>query len=143
MLTATVITSFAAAHSLPYHKGKCQRLHGHNYTLETTVTHREGFVDCNRTSSYEDYYVVKSRKSSCDPERGMVSDFHYIKEVVKMATEALDHYNLNVFVDNPTAENLVVFLWERLETLFSEDSISLVKLKLWETDNSFVEYTGA
>ncbi len=29
--------SFEAAHQLPWHPGKCRRLHGHNYRLEVTV----------------------------------------------------------------------------------------------------------
>ena len=33
----TIATTFAAAHRLPEHGGKCQRLHGHTYGLEVTV----------------------------------------------------------------------------------------------------------
>ena len=35
--TMTITTNFAAAHRLPDHEGKCQRLHGHTYGLEVTV----------------------------------------------------------------------------------------------------------
>ena len=35
--TITVSATFAAAHRLPEHEGKCARLHGHTYGLEVTV----------------------------------------------------------------------------------------------------------
>ena len=35
--TITVSATFAAAHRLPDHEGKCFRLHGHTYGLEVTV----------------------------------------------------------------------------------------------------------
>src|SRR5687767_7041396 len=34
--------AFEAAHQLPWHPGKCKRLHGHNYRFEVTV---EGPLD--------------------------------------------------------------------------------------------------
>ena len=36
-ITITVTATFAAAHRLPDHEGKCFRLHGHTYGLEVTV----------------------------------------------------------------------------------------------------------
>ena len=33
--------TFCAGHRLVGHEGKCQNLHGHNYTLEVYVTGRE------------------------------------------------------------------------------------------------------
>ena len=35
--TITISATFAAAHRLPDHEGKCCRLHGHTYGLEATV----------------------------------------------------------------------------------------------------------
>ena len=36
-ITITVTATFAAAHRLPDHEGKCFRLHGHTYGLEVSV----------------------------------------------------------------------------------------------------------
>jgi 6-pyruvoyl-tetrahydropterin synthase len=42
---------------------------------------------------------------------------------------------------NPTTENLVVAIWERLADRMP-DSIRLVRLVLYETPRNYVEYTG-
>lgn len=97
--------------------------HGHNYELDVTV---EGPVD---------------------PETGYVLDLKVLRErVEELVVGDLDHRNLNVQVDwlqglNPTTENLVVAIWNRL---FPEmpDEVELVRLVLWETPRNYVEYTG-
>jgi 6-pyruvoyltetrahydropterin/6-carboxytetrahydropterin synthase len=57
----------------------------------------------------------------------------------------IDHHNLNVDVDfmqgiNPTAENLVVACWRVLAP--DVQPARLTRLRLWETDNNYVEYEG-
>jgi 6-pyruvoyltetrahydropterin/6-carboxytetrahydropterin synthase len=79
---------FEAAHALPYHPGKCARLHGHSYGLEVAV--REHAVD------------------------------------------VLDHQNLNDMIENPTAEQIAMWIWRRLEEQFS----GLDEIVLWETPTS-------
>ena len=102
---------FEAAHVLPWHPGKCRRLHGHNYRFEVTV---EGPLD----------------------ERGVVLDFDDLKQVVK--AEILDRYDhrfLNDFFDNPTAELVAHDVWKRLEAA----GLTVVRVRLWETADSSVE----
>lgn len=101
--------------------GDCARLHGHNYDLEVTV---EGEVD---------------------PRTGFVIDFRELKRRVReLAIDAIDHRHLNdvAWLEGrvPTAENLVVALWDRLSGQLGE--ARLVRLRLWETDRSMVEYGG-
>lgn len=96
--------------------------HGHNYDLEVTV---EGEID---------------------PETGFVLDLKRLKELVKeMVISDMDHANLNSDVEwldgrNPTAENLSVAIWNRLEGRL--DGAELVSVKLWETDRNVAEYRG-
>jgi 6-pyruvoyltetrahydropterin/6-carboxytetrahydropterin synthase len=96
--------------------------HGHNYDLEVTV---EGEVD---------------------PETGFVIDLKRLRDLVQeMVIEDVDHANLNVDVDwmrevNPTAENLAVQIWRRLEGRL--DGGRLVSVRLFETERNFVEYRG-
>ena len=97
--------------------------HGHNYELDVTV---EGEID---------------------PETGFVLDLKELKELVEgRVLQDVDHRNLNLDVPwlkgvNPTAENLVVAIWRRLEGALP-DGVKLVRLVLWETPRNYVEYTG-
>jgi 6-pyruvoyltetrahydropterin/6-carboxytetrahydropterin synthase len=95
--------------------------HGHNYELEVSV---EGDVD---------------------PDTGYVADMRVVKHIVEQrAVDYLDHKNLNLDIPefeslNPTTENLVTIIWKRLEGHLPG---RLVKLVLWETPRSYVEYRG-
>ena len=97
--------------------------HGHNYELDVTV---EGEID---------------------PETGYVLDLKELKELVEARViQDVDHRNLNLDVPwlegaNPTTENLVVRIWERLAGAFPEH-VRLVRLVLWETPRNYVEYSG-
>ena len=106
---------FSAGHHLPDYNGACRRFHGHNYKLVVTVG------------------------GKVDPKSGMVVDFEELRRVVtEDALQVVDHQNLNDFLPNPTAESIVVFLWDRLKRSLP----GLVKLKLYETPEYWVTYRG-
>jgi 6-pyruvoyltetrahydropterin/6-carboxytetrahydropterin synthase len=103
---------FEAAHVLPFHPGKCARMHGHSYSLEV------GVRGALRTKG---------------PARGMIEDFDEIRRVVREAIiEPLDHRTLNDEIENPTAERILLWIWRRLEPLLE----GLDELVLWETPSS-------
>ena len=103
--------SFEAAHQLPWHAGKCKRLHGHHYRVEVTV---EGPLT----------------------ENGVVIDFEDVKNVVRAEiVDRYDHQFLNDFLENPTAELLAQDVWKRLAAA----GLHVVRLRLWETPDSSVE----
>ena len=105
--------NFSSAHRLPYYDGPCFRLHGHNYQLRVTLTGRPS------------------------PKDGMIRDFDEIrKKVWELVLVQCDHHNLNDFMDNPTAENLIVWMWERLQPQID----GLKELRLWETPEYCVSY---
>jgi len=63
----------------------------------------------------------------------MVEDFDRIERIVgEQIVDVLDHQNLNDFMKNPTAENIVLWIWERLEPSL----VRLNELVLWETRTS-------
>lgn len=63
----------------------------------------------------------------------MIADFDTIKHVVRTeAIDVLDHQNLNDFLENPTAEQIVMWIWRRLDPHLKE----LDELVLWETATS-------
>lgn len=103
---------FEAAHVLPFHSGKCSRMHGHSYALEVGV---QGPI---RTDG---------------PTRGMIEDFDEIRRLVReRVIDQLDHQTLNDIIENPTAEHIVTWIWQRLEPVLT----GLDELTLWETPNS-------
>ncbi|MBU3913522.1 MAG: 6-carboxytetrahydropterin synthase QueD [Nanoarchaeota archaeon] len=104
---------FEAAHKLPNHKGKCKNLHGHTYILEISV---EGKVS----------------------KEGIVIDFCEIDNLVRESViNTLDHSYLNEIIENPTAENISLWVWSKLKT-----KLNLCEIKLWETPDSCVTYSG-
>jgi 6-pyruvoyltetrahydropterin/6-carboxytetrahydropterin synthase len=106
--------TFEAAHVLPHHSGKCARLHGHSYRLDVAL---EGPLQ------------------QSGPATGMVEDFEVVSRVVKAAViDTLDHRSLNELMDNPTAENIVSWIWDRL----ASDLSQLAELTLWETPRACV-----
>ncbi len=115
MMELEVEFEFCAAHRLPYYDGPCFRMHGHNYKLRVTI---EGKVD---------------------PKNGMIIDFEDLKKVVnEHVLNVVDHQVLNDFMDNPTAENIIVWFWEKLDGKLA----GLKELRLWETQQYSVAYRG-
>jgi 6-pyruvoyltetrahydropterin/6-carboxytetrahydropterin synthase len=112
--------TFAAAHMLPNHPGKCKTLHGHTYMLEVVV---EGEVDYNNS--------------------GMVMDFKDLNQIVTdIVIDPYDHSYLNDRFDNPTAEYMVIKIFNDLNLIFHKSPHTLVKVKLWETPTSYAEVTN-
>lgn len=112
--------SFSAAHHLTDYQGKCEHPHGHTYRLAVTV---EGRIQKN----------------------GLVLDFVELKKIVnEKVLEDLDHRDLNDVFPNPSAENVVVWIWEKLKNIgeLTGTKTTLVELKLWEGDNTYVTYEG-
>lgn len=99
--------------------------HGHNYELEVTVA---GAV----------------------PERtGMVMNLTDLMAILReRILPAVDHKHLNHDVDFlrgiiPTAENIAVALWERIEPEVRRHAgARLLRLRLHESRGSYVEYHG-
>lgn len=110
--------SFEAAHLLPNVPAghKCGRLHGHSFYV--TI-----FVD-----------------GAVDSHTGWVIDFSEIKRIFKPVYDQLDHYYLNdiVGLENPTSENLAVWIWKKLKPTLP----ILSKIEVKETCTSGCIYTG-
>jgi 6-pyruvoyltetrahydropterin/6-carboxytetrahydropterin synthase len=97
--------------------------HGHNYEIDVTV---EGEID---------------------PATGFVYDLKHLRELIEQKViKDVDHRNLNLDVPwmkdvNPTTENLVVAIWQRIAGEMPQ-GVSLARLVLWETPRNYVEYDG-
>ncbi len=104
-----LIRSFSAAHHLPQYNGPCHNLHGHTWK---TVFVMEGPVR----------------------EDGMVCDFKVIKKLLD--SHLPDHQLLNDFLENPTAENLAQYLFDKIAPALAEKGLTLTTLEVWESENA-------
>jgi len=110
--------SFDAAHRLPNvpEGHKCARLHGHTYRVTLYVAGKIG------------------------EKTGWVMDFGDIKHAFKPIYNQLDHYYLNDIegLDNPTAENIARWIWQRLKPVLPQ----LSKIQIHETCTAGCVYRG-
>ena len=77
---------------------------------------------------------------------GYVLDVKILKDFIKSEVEeAFDHKNLNLDVPefktlNPTAENIVIVIYNKLKAVL--DKKLDLKVTLYETPRNFVSYPG-
>jgi 6-pyruvoyltetrahydropterin/6-carboxytetrahydropterin synthase len=95
---------------------KCGNMHGHTYRLTVFI---EGHPD---------------------EKSGWIIDYGDLKKSIQPVIEKLDHHLLNEILglENPTSENLAIWLWHKIKPLVPE----LIKIELKETPSSGVIYEG-
>lgn len=110
---------FEAAHHLPNvpPQHRCKRLHGHSYRVELRL---EGPVD---------------------PQTGFVVDFFDIEAAFAPLLARFDHQCLNEIegLENPTAENIAIWIWERTRKTLPQ----LCAVVVYETHDCWAEYEGS
>jgi len=106
--------TFDAAHKLPNYEGKCKYLHGHTWKVR---------------------YVIEGPKNK---KTGMIIDFLELKiNIEQKIMEKLDHTYLNDKFDNPTAENIVEWMFEFIVKLLqNKENIALIYVEVWESPDS-------
>ena len=120
MKTVTKLFEISYAHHLPNYEGDCKNQHGHNAIIEITVSNRYGV----------------------DPETGFICDFNKLKDMVDVyIIRHLDHKDLNTIFDNPTSENAVEWIADKLNTTLENSEIVLERIRFWETSTSYTEWT--
>ena len=142
-MRVTKEVQFDLAHRIPNHKGKCRNLHGHTYKVQVTL---DGIVNDEMES----------------PSEGMTIDFKDLKQILdKVIVEPYDHvtmlyiqdplvpyfiemkekFDLNVhFVSYiPTAENMSLRFFDKIQNELNGCDIKVVSVKVWETPTSFAE----
>jgi 6-pyruvoyltetrahydropterin/6-carboxytetrahydropterin synthase len=109
---------FEAAHFLPNvpEGHKCRRIHGHSFRGEISV------------------------RGPIDPALGWVMDFADLRTAVDPLVRELDHYLLNEIdgLENPTAERLAVWIWNRLAPILP----MIHRVTIEETCTSRCNYFG-
>ncbi len=102
--------------------GEDTKVHGHNYTLEITV------------------------KGEIDPSTGFIIDLGHLKKIVeKNIIQIMDHAQIEKDIDwfknkQPSSENMVVFIWQRIENKIKK--AKLHRIRLIETPTIKTDYYG-
>ena len=108
---------FESAHHLMNYCGACENNHGHTYWLEIKL------------------------RGQINRDTGMLIDYKDLKGVInKYVINIFDHKTLNDIMDcNPTAENMLYFIWEKLEKEGLVKGLQEVTIK--ETESSTATIT--
>ena len=104
--------------------GRCanRQGHGHNYTLEVTVS------------------------GEVDPVSGFVVDLKLLKEILESEVVSVyDHRHLNYEVPEfittvPTTENIAIAIWRRLDGKIP--NATLHRVRVYEMPDLFADYYG-
>jgi 6-pyruvoyltetrahydropterin/6-carboxytetrahydropterin synthase len=111
-----IIATFAAAHRLRNYKGKCERLHGHNYRVHVTV------------------------RADAPREDGLIIDFSELKAITGSVLDNLDHSYLNEASPfdkiEPSAENIAAHIFQELTSRLGARGGMLHSVSVWESETS-------
>lgn len=139
MIQLTKIFRFETAHAISGYNGLCKNIHGHSYELHVTVR-------------------AKENKVGFLPKPGFLVDFKDLKAVVKR--EVVDYFdhrlflsedylrahpnlkgldNLEVWPFEPSAENILLFILEKLQKVMPKD-IYIHNMRIYETSTSYAEW---
>ena len=124
MWTLSKSFTFEASHQLPFHDGKCARLHGHSWKMIVT------------------FQGDKLEESG--PKEGMLVDYYDIGKICKKLVEDnLDHYHLNDLLANPTSEKLSEWCFKQIKKALPEDATYLLhSVEICETCTTGCVYHG-
>ena len=102
------------------YKGKCEELHGHNFTVEVSIAGDDLQDD------------------------GMLLDFTILRGHLHEVLDVLDHKYIN---DIPffsgsasSAENIALYVFSEMEGRVGNDRVSLKKVTVWESDRASASY---
>jgi 6-pyruvoyltetrahydropterin/6-carboxytetrahydropterin synthase len=122
MFEIAVYSHFSGAHRLRHLRGRCEKLHGHNWKIEVSV--------------------VSNRLN----QEGIVLDFGILKEKVEKILEILDHTYLNdlpYFAEKePSSENIAKYIFDKLKGELIRYPVKLRRVTAWESDTSNATYFG-
>lgn len=117
MYEIKVKANFSSAHNLRNYRGKCERLHGHNWIVEAVFAYKALDGD------------------------GMAVDFRDAKGALKASVEELDHSYLNDLAAfrkaNPTSENIARLIFGRI----AKKDAHIMSVSVWENETSCATYS--
>lgn len=120
MYEILIKSDFSGAHNLRGYRGRCEKLHGHNWEVEANF------------------------EADTLNEIGIAADFKILKSKLRTILEKLDHTYLNKLSafkrKNPSAENIARFIFEGLKTSIKNKGLFVKSVSVWESNTSCATY---
>ena len=120
MYEISIEEEFAGAHFLKNYKGKCEKLHGHNWKVVITISGETLGKD------------------------GLLIDFKIIRDKLKKILEKLDHNYLNNIPFfkkiNPSSENIAFYIFQKLKVSIKDFPVKIKKVTVWENNKQSASY---
>lgn len=122
MYVVSVQAHYDSAHYLRHYQGKCERMHGHRYTVEVALAART--LD----------------------KAGIAFDFVDIKRELRALADRLDHHDLNElepFTEiEPSAENQAKYFFDEMKRRLPDGvGDAILYVRVWETPTQWAQYT--
>ncbi len=121
MHSIRIESHFSAAHNLRGYRGRCEKLHGHNWKVEVQI----GSSRLNKLA--------------------MVCDFKEARKKLEKVLKGLDHSHLNNLAhfkkNNPTSEKIAEFIYNNLKKSFKTGGLILQQVTVWETERAQASFS--
>ncbi len=121
--TLRVSSDFSSAHQLRHYQGKCENLHGHNFSV-----------------------ILEVVGSELDAKTGMLIDFKLLKSFLNETLQQLDHTCLNELEPflqvNPSSEHLARYIYHDVQRRLAEHSrtVRVYRVMVAEKESSQAWY---
>ncbi|MFP4071334.1 MAG: 6-carboxytetrahydropterin synthase QueD [Desulfovibrionales bacterium] len=117
-----VTSEFCASHQLREYQGKCENLHGHNFSVG-----------------------VELEGNRLDPRTGILMDFKVLKGHLNGILKGMDHKHLNELEpfqeQNPSSELLAQYIFQRLKEQLADSGVRLCSVSVSEKESSKAVYS--
>jgi 6-pyruvoyltetrahydropterin/6-carboxytetrahydropterin synthase len=117
---------FEAAHFLPFHDGKCRKLHGHTWKLDICVSGVPQTDEGPQHGMVMDFYLIKEIIKEIDPDHTLLNSYRH------QAVVCADMHRWKFMLDYPTCELMAQWLFDLIEPKLPE-GVDLEYITVHET----------
>ena len=152
MIAVTKSFSFVIARNLMNHDGKCS-IHGNNYKLEVTVSNNVLSENADESNygmliDFKDLNKIISDNVIEKYDHSLLVWKHRFDNFLnEILDEEISQNNIHIVTYRPTVENICIVMAKEIQIAIDKynkennTSVFLVKLRLYEADDSYAEYT--
>jgi len=140
MITLTKIFRFESAHAIHGYPGACSNIHGHSYELHVSVADKQGgenFIDgMGIVMDFKELKTIVQESVICKLDHTLILSQATLKSMPGIPQDKMIRFEYE-----PTAENLLIFIRNEITKSLPEH-VQLTALRLWETRDSYAEWSA-